>query len=250
VSDKESEFQTLERRDYRVEAILANARVKAKRQLKLENEIVLPKAENSSTCSDDKPDEETSVTYEEALQALEDRFGDQHFAAAYRSQLKARTQRTGESLREFATAIEQLAYRAYPTLPEEHIRREAGCAFVDGVEDTDIKIKLCTEKSVNKALRQALELQAVFLDARPQKIRANTFWGSRSPLTRKRKAKQSGCWSCGKSDHFKSNCSYGRKTVNDRRWRNKGRQRRKARESTRRPEWQPSCNEKTNMKCG
>jgi hypothetical protein len=60
VSDKESEFQTLERRDYRVEAILANARVKAKRQLKLQNEIVLRKPENSSTCSDDEPDEETS----------------------------------------------------------------------------------------------------------------------------------------------------------------------------------------------
>jgi hypothetical protein len=127
----------------------------------------------------------TGATYEETLQALEDRFGDQHFAAAYRSQLKARKQEAGESLRDFATAIEQLAYRAYPALPEEHIRREAGCAFVDGVGDADIKIKLLLgeEKTVNEALRQALELQAVFLAARPQKTSVNTFWGSRSPLT-------------------------------------------------------------------
>jgi hypothetical protein len=61
----------------------------------------------------------TSATYEETLQALEDRFGDQHFAAAYRSQLKTRKQEAGESLRDFATANEHLAYRAYSTLPEE-----------------------------------------------------------------------------------------------------------------------------------
>jgi hypothetical protein len=83
-----------------------------------------------------------SATYEETLHALENRFWDQHFAAAYCSQLKAKKQRAGESLRDFVTTIERLAYRACPTLPEEHIRRGAGCAFVDGVGDADIKIKL------------------------------------------------------------------------------------------------------------
>jgi hypothetical protein len=65
----------------------------------------------------------TSATYEETLQALEDRFREQHFAAAYHSQLKTRTQRAGESVQEFAMAIEQLVHRAYPTLPEDHIKR-------------------------------------------------------------------------------------------------------------------------------
>lgn len=62
------------------------------------------------------------------LQALEDCFGDQHFTATYWSQLK-RTQRAGESLQDFATAIAQLAHWAYPALPEDHIRREAGKVF-------------------------------------------------------------------------------------------------------------------------
>jgi hypothetical protein len=75
----------------------------------------------------------TSTTYEDTLQALEDRFGDQYFAAAYRCQLTTRTQKARESLQDFATAIEQLAHCAYPTLPEEHIRREAGKAFSYGV---------------------------------------------------------------------------------------------------------------------
>jgi hypothetical protein len=83
-----------------------------------------------------------NATYDETLLDLEDRVGDQHFAAAFRSQLKTRTQRAGESQQKFATAIEQLAHRAYSTLPEENIRREAGKGFADGVEDPDIKTQL------------------------------------------------------------------------------------------------------------
>jgi hypothetical protein len=100
----------------------------------------------------------THTTYGDTLQALEDRFVDQNFAAAYRCQLTTRTQKAGECLQDFATAIELLAHRAYPTLPENHIGREAGKAFAYGVEDPDIKIQLLVggEKTVNDALRQAL----------------------------------------------------------------------------------------------
>jgi hypothetical protein len=124
----------------------------------------------------------TSATYEETLQALEDHFGDRHFPAAYRSHQKTRTQKAEESLREFATAIEQLALSAYPTLPDEHTKREAGRAFADGVEDPDVKIQLLLgEKTVNEALTQALELQAVFLAARPQKMRRHFGGTDRLP---------------------------------------------------------------------
>jgi hypothetical protein len=122
----------------------------------------------------------TNTTYEDTLQALEDRFGDQHFAAAYRCQLTTRTQKAGESLQDFATAIELLAHRAYPTLPEGHIGREAGKAFAYGVHDPDIKIQLLLggEKTVNEALRQALELQAV---PDPTKITQRYVGGASHP---------------------------------------------------------------------
>jgi hypothetical protein len=98
------------------------------------------------------------LPYEEALQTLEDPFGDQQFAVVYRSRLKARTQRVGESLRGFATAIEQLPHRAYPTLPEDYKRREGGRASVDGVEDHDIKIHLLLgdEKKFSEGLGKRL----------------------------------------------------------------------------------------------
>jgi peptide subunit release factor 1 (eRF1) len=95
-----------------------------------------------------------NTPYEDTLQTLEDRFGDQHFAAAYRCQLSATKQKAGQSLQEFATAIELLAHRAYPTLPEDHIGREAAKAFAHGVDDYDIKIQLLLggEKTINEAL--------------------------------------------------------------------------------------------------
>jgi hypothetical protein len=84
-------------------------------------------------------------------------------------------------LQEFALGIEQLACCAYLPLPEDHIRREAGKAFADSIEDLAVKIQLLLggEKKVNEALQQALELQAVLLAPRPHKMRARTFWGSR-----------------------------------------------------------------------
>jgi hypothetical protein len=79
-------------------------------------------------------------------------------------------------LKEFATAIEQLAQNVYPGLPEDHIRREIGKALADWVEDPTIKIPLLQgEKMVNKTLRQALELQAMLLAVRPHKMGARTF---------------------------------------------------------------------------
>jgi hypothetical protein len=42
-------------------------------------------------------------------------------------------------VQEFATAVKQLAHRAYLALPENYIMKEAGKAFDDGVDDPAIK---------------------------------------------------------------------------------------------------------------
>jgi DNA repair exonuclease SbcCD ATPase subunit len=63
------------------------------------------------------------ASYEDFVGALQDRFGDHQLAAAYRSRLKARVQTGGETLQEFAAAIEQLAHRALVGLPSATFRR-------------------------------------------------------------------------------------------------------------------------------
>jgi hypothetical protein len=58
------------------------------------------------------------------------------------------------------------------------VRREAGKAFTNREKDPNIKIHLLLggEKMVNKALRQALKLQDVFLAARSPKTNTESFW--------------------------------------------------------------------------
>jgi hypothetical protein len=150
----------------------------------LPGEIHIPDHHLTGSATDKLHKVPKGATYEETLEALENQFGDQHLATPYHSRLKTRTQGVGESLQEFATAVEQLAHHAYPALPEDHIRREAGKAFADRVEDPAIKIQLLLrgEKTVNEAVRQDLEVQAIFLAARPQ-TSTRAFCGRRSPPT-------------------------------------------------------------------
>jgi uncharacterized protein YhaN len=65
------------------------------------------------------------ASYEDIVGTLQDRFGDHPLAAAYRSHLKARVQTGGETMQEFAVAIEQLAHRALVGLPVGHIQTGA-----------------------------------------------------------------------------------------------------------------------------
>jgi hypothetical protein len=74
------------------------------------------------------------ATYEETIGATKDRFGDQHLAAGYRDHLKTGTQIFGEPLQGFSTTIEQVTPSAFPS-PHDHIHREPGKAFVEGLRD-------------------------------------------------------------------------------------------------------------------
>jgi hypothetical protein len=69
----------------------------------------------------------TNMTYEDTLQVLENRFGDQHRCLMLSVNNKDPEGRRIPS--RLCTAIELLAHRAYPTLTKDHIGREAGKAF-------------------------------------------------------------------------------------------------------------------------
>jgi hypothetical protein len=70
------------------------------------------------------------------------------------------------------------------------VRRKADKAFTNRVEDLHIKMQVLLggQKMVNKALRQALELQAMFLS---DKMECPT------------------CWQCGGISHLRRNCQQG-----------------------------------------
>jgi hypothetical protein len=78
-------------------------------------------------------------------------------------------QANGETLKEFAAAIERLARRAFVGLPAEHAQRETACAFVDGVRDREIKhdLRKGDERPLKETLNQALALEAAKAAAWP-----------------------------------------------------------------------------------
>jgi hypothetical protein len=80
--------------------------------------------------------------------------------------------------------MEQLAHHANPALSSRKARK----VFTDRVEDPAIKVQLLpgAEKTVNEALMQTLEMQAMLLAARPRKMSARTFWGADCPYLMKR----------------------------------------------------------------
>jgi len=141
------------------------------------------------------------ATYEDIVESLRDRFGDHQLAVAYRSQLKARVQATGETLREFAAAIQQLAHRAFVGLPVAFVQTEAAHSFVDGLRYREVKQRLLMggDGTLNGALNQALKLEAAKAAAGPP-ARLRELTGAHARTSQppdRRKGGQPLCWHCG-----------------------------------------------------
>lgn len=71
-----------------------------RRQFETVEELCTLRKSHASACcsaSDVLREDPKEATYEETIEALTDRFGDQHLAAAYRTQFKTRTKPTGQS---------------------------------------------------------------------------------------------------------------------------------------------------------
>jgi hypothetical protein len=75
----------------------------------------------------------TRATHKEVTEALRNRYGDHHLEAASYSQLKRRIQLVGESLQEFAAAIDHLVHRAHVQRHEHLISKQAAHAFAVGI---------------------------------------------------------------------------------------------------------------------
>ena len=146
------------------------------------------------------------VTYKDIVESLRDRFGDHQLAAAYWSQLKARMQESGETLQEFAAAVEQLAHRALVGLPVAFIQTEAAHSFIDGIRDREVKQHLFMggDLTLNEALNQALKLEAAKAAAgTPARLSELTGASARAsqPPDRRRDGRPL-CWQCGSASHL------------------------------------------------
>jgi predicted aspartyl protease len=167
---------------------------------------------------------EDQKNYAAFVKALELRYGDHHLSQVYQSQLRARVQKSGENLQEFAADVERLVHLAYPNGPAQFHHEIGTSVFVDGVRDGELQLalRLARHKKCANALVHALEFEAAKNASRPtvQRLRAVTV---EEPTERQRDLLQKmtkmieeiqrsisfarpKCFNCGKVGHLKRNC--------------------------------------------
>ena len=94
--------------------------------------------------------------------ALAKRFGLEDRSELHLAELRARTRRKGETLRELCQAVRRLVGLAYPDLPLSTRERLACNHFMDTLEDTEMRYQLfqARPRSLDEALARALEVEA------------------------------------------------------------------------------------------
>ena len=101
-------------------------------------------------------------SYVQLTQHLSARFESQGRTDLFRTQLKSRVRRTGESLPELPQAITRLVLRAYPQATVELREIMAMDYFIDALQDGDIRLRLKQGKptSITEAVNMTIELEA------------------------------------------------------------------------------------------
>ncbi|GBN70184.1 Retrovirus-related Pol polyprotein from transposon 297 [Araneus ventricosus] len=94
--------------------------------------------------------------------ALEARFGDSHLTQFYRTELKTRRQKPGESLQVLAADVERLMSLAYAECPQDVRDSLAAQYFVDAIrdEDTQHATRLMDAKGLKSALAYSMKYEA------------------------------------------------------------------------------------------
>ncbi|GBM40501.1 hypothetical protein AVEN_248387-1 [Araneus ventricosus] len=94
--------------------------------------------------------------------ALEARFGDSHLIQFYRTELKTRRQKPGESLQILAADVERLMSLAYAECPQDVRDGLAAQYFVDAIrdEDTQHATRLMNAKDLKSALAYSMKYEA------------------------------------------------------------------------------------------
>ncbi|GBN30438.1 hypothetical protein AVEN_105882-1 [Araneus ventricosus] len=94
--------------------------------------------------------------------ALESRFGDSHLTQFYRTELKTRRLKPGESLQELAPDVERLMSLAYAECPLDVRESLAAQYFVDAIrdEDTQHSTRLMDAKDLKSSLTYSMKYEA------------------------------------------------------------------------------------------
>ncbi|GBM15728.1 hypothetical protein AVEN_262897-1 [Araneus ventricosus] len=121
--------------------------------------------------------------------ALEARFGDSNLTQFYRTELKTRRQKPGESLQVLAADVERLMSLTYAECPQDVRDSLAAQYFVDAIrdEDTQAATRLMDAKDLKSALAYSM----------------NHVAGKKNTPRRNPNVT---CWKCNKKGHLQREC--------------------------------------------
>ncbi|GBL91046.1 hypothetical protein AVEN_70446-1, partial [Araneus ventricosus] len=164
--------------------------------------------------------------------ALESRFGDSHLTQFYRTELKTRRQKPGESLQVLAADVERLMSLAYAECPLDVQESLAAQYFVDAIrdEETQLSTRLMDFTDLKSALAYSMKFESakttskISIHARSMETDDDT-WKERDDkfesllkelekLVESLAAEQNDprrnpnltCWKCFKKGHVQSAC--------------------------------------------
>ncbi|ESO12076.1 hypothetical protein HELRODRAFT_158491 [Helobdella robusta] len=105
---------------------------------------------------------ESHFNYEVLVSALDLRYGEEHMKQIYRSQLRNRTQRSGESIQQLAQDIERLTLLSYPTSDPEHRDETALDTFIKALRDSELKqsLVLSDKRKLKDAVAHSLTFES------------------------------------------------------------------------------------------
>ena len=105
---------------------------------------------------------EQTATYDRLVHALEERFGDQHLAEVYKSELRGRHRQKGESLLALAQDVRKLVQKAYPDIGRPGLEELVIEKFREALPDHDQRKAAYQSKArtLDQAVKAALDMES------------------------------------------------------------------------------------------
>ena len=105
---------------------------------------------------------EQTATYDDLCQALDGRFGDQHLSEVFKSELRSRRRKSGESLPALAQDVSRLVQRAYPDIGRPGVDELAIEKFREALPDHEQRVAVYQSKArtLDQAVKAAIDMES------------------------------------------------------------------------------------------
>jgi len=106
--------------------------------------------------------EDRTCSYSDLCEALDERFGDSQLAEVFKSELRSRRRREGESLPALAQEIYSLVQRAYPEIGREGVEELAIEKFREALPDHEQRMAVFRSKArmIDQAVKAAIDAES------------------------------------------------------------------------------------------